>query len=184
MSLLSSITISASGLTAERLRMDVIANNIANANTTRTSTGGPYRRQEVVFAAAGPLSFPKILGAAQRLGFVFGSRALSSRIYDGIYGEYPGTREYSGLAGAGRRGSYAPGGVVVLGIVEDPSPPRMVYDPGHPDADQDGYVAMPNVEIVKEMVDMISASRAYEANVTAINAAKSMALKALEIGRG
>jgi len=138
------IDAAASGLTAERLRMDVISNNIANVNTTRTAEGGPYRRQVVVFAPrAGVSAFGQVL--AQRL--------------------------------------EAGSGVRVVGIVKDNAPLKMVYDPSHPDANKDGYVAMPNVNIVAEMVDMITATRAYEANVTAVNAAKTMAMKALEIGR-
>lgn len=137
MSLFGSFDISASGLSAQRLRMDTIANNLANVQTTRTPHGGPYRRQMPVFSA----------------------------------------REAFGPHG--NRG----GGVRVLGIVEDDDPPRLVYDPGHPDADDEGYVHMPNVNVVTEMVDMISASRAYEANIAALNAAKGMAMKALEIGR-
>jgi flagellar basal-body rod protein FlgC len=116
-------------MTAERLRMDVISNNLANINTTRTEEGGPFRRQVVLLSAK------------------------------------------------------ADGGVQAFGIVEDPRPHTMVYDPGHPDANPEGYVAMPNVNVVSEMVDMMTASRAYEANVTAFNAAKSMAAKALEIGK-
>ncbi len=132
----SSIDISASGLIAQRIRLDAIANNIANANTTRTVEGGPYRRQEVVF-----------------------------RVH----------REEDAPASRG---------VEVESVVESEEPPKMVYDPSHPDAGPDGRVALPNVNIVEEMTDMISATRAYEANVTAINAARSMAAKALEIGRG
>ena len=139
MGLFHSFDISASGMTAERLRMDVIANNLANVNTTRTARGGPYRRQMVVFE--------------ERLAQAMGK-------------------------GRGRGA-----GVRVSRIVEDDDPPRLEYNPNHPDADEQGYVALPNVNIVTEMVDMISASRAYEANIAALNAAKAMALKALEIGR-
>ncbi len=135
----SSLEISASGLSAQRQRMDAIANNIANANTTRTAAGTPYRRQQIAFAARAD----------------------------------PNTID-----------STTPMGVEAPQISEDASPPRLVYDPGHPDADPQGYVAMPNVNIVTEMVDMISATRAYEANVTAMNAAKAMSAKALELGRG
>jgi len=137
--LFDSLRISGSGLTAERVRMDTIANNLANANTTKTEQGGPYRRQMAVFAAVAP------------------------------------DRQQHFKVGRGVR---------VVGIVEDQSAPRLVYDPQHPDADSDGYVQMPNVNVVTEMVDLISATRAYEANITAINAAKSMAMKALDIGRG
>ncbi len=146
MSIFSAFDISASGLTAERLRMDVISNNIANANTTRTIEGGPYKRQRVVFEPRG-----------EKADFIFPAM-------------FDKTKKMSSLEG-----------VKVTGIVNDPSPPKMVYDPGHPDSNKDGYIAMPNVNIVKEMVDMISASRAYEANVTAMNSAKTMAAKALDI---
>ncbi len=143
----STLAISASALTAERLRMDVISNNIANANTTRTIEGGPYTRQRVVFAPRFDVN-PSF------------APMLSTMTKDGV-----------------------PLGVRATGITRDPSPPRMVYDPGHPDANAEGYVAYPNVNIVNEMVDMISATRAYDVNVSALNASKSMALRALEIGR-
>lgn len=141
MELLPGLAISASALTAERLRLDIIANNLANINTTRTPRGGPYRRQVPVFA--------------EKL-----QEALK-----------PGSAQFKGA------------GVEVAAIVEDNTPPRRVYDPSHPDADPDGYVALPNINVVNEMVDMITATRAYEANVTVLNAAKAMTLKALEIGR-
>lgn len=143
MGMFGAIDAAASGLTAERLRMDVISNNLANANTTRTAEGGAYRRQIVLFEPRSGQSFAQML-----------SRELDSET-----------------------------GVRVTGIAKDNSPTRRVYDPNHPDADREGYVEMPNINIVSEMVDMITATRAYEANVTAVNAAKSMALKALEIGR-
>ena len=147
MNLFRSMDISASGLTAERVRMDVISQNIANVNTTRTSQGGPYRRKLVVLKEIQPDSFESIL--------------------DKVKGKYSGK------------------GVEVVQIAEDDQTPlREVYDPGHPDADQNGYVEYPNVNIVSEMVDMISATRAYEANVTAFNASKAMFQKSLEIGRG
>ncbi len=146
MGMFGSIDAAASGLTAERLRMDVISNNIANVNTTRTTEGGPYRRQMVTFAAReDENSFAQIL--AKNLNPSTGT------------------------------------GVRVVGISKDNSPTRKVYDPAHPDANREGYVEMPNVNIVSEMVDMIGATRGYEANVTVLNAAKSMALKALEIGK-
>jgi flagellar basal-body rod protein FlgC len=150
MRLFSSFEISGSGLTAQRLRMDVIANNIANVNTTRTAQGGPYQRQRVVFE-------PR----REEAQFLL---PLS-----------PEARQKAQGGGAGVR---------VVGVSSDPSAPRMVYDPGHPDADARGYVAMPNIQLVNEMVDMISATRAYEANAAAISSAKSMAAKALEIGKG
>ena len=144
MSVFRIFRIAASGLTAERLRMDTIANNLANANTTRTPEGGPYRRQVPVFAP------------------------ILDRVMRG---------------GGSPSGSFSGGGVQVVGVLSDPSPPRLVYDPQHPDANADGYVEMPNVHVVKEMVDLITATRAYEANIAALNSAKSMAQRALEIGR-
>ncbi len=149
MSIFRSIDIAASGLTAERLRMDIISNNIANVNATRTNTGEAYRRQMPVYESRQKDSFYEVLQQAR-----------------------------------GKSDTYQGLGVKVVGIVEDQEPFKMVYDPQHPDANEKGYVAMPNVNIVKEMVDMISASRAYEANVTVVNAAKGMAMQALEIGRG
>ena len=143
------IDASASGLTAERLRMDVISNNIANSNTTRTDRGGAYRRRFVVFEPRErePRTFEQTLMRAV---------GLSNRTGEGVR---------------------------AVSIMEDTAQGPLVYDPGHPDANADGYVEKPNVNIVNEMVDMITAQRAYEANTTAINAAKAMANKALEIGR-
>lgn len=138
MGLFDAIDISGSGLSAERLRMDVTAENLANAQTTRTAAGGPYRRKAVVLEEAG--------GA-------FGAQLARAR------------------------------GVQVAGIVEDPAPPRLAYDPGHPDADARGYVQMPNVNPVTEMVDLITASRGYEANVTAMQTAKQMFSKTLDVLR-
>ena len=148
MGIFDAINASGSALTAERLRMDVAAENLANAQTTRGADGGPYRRKSVVLEQAAAGSF----GAALR-------------------------------SAMGARGAAAPGGVQVAGIVEDQSDFKLVYDPGHPDADPQGYVRMPNVNPVTEMVDLISAQRGYEANVTAIQAAKSMFGKTLDILR-
>ncbi|MHB9093029.1 MAG: flagellar basal body rod protein FlgC [Eubacteriales bacterium] len=147
MSLFKAIDISASGLTAQRLRMDTISENIANVNTTRTAAGGPYRRKVVVFE----------------------SRELENR--------------FSGLLNKALEAQKIGEGVRVVKIAEDNTPFKMVYDPNHPDANAQGYVRMPNVNIVTEMVDMISATRAYEANVTAVKSSKDIALKSLEIGR-
>ncbi len=159
------LEISASGLTAERMRMDVISNNIANAQTTRSPEGGPYRRRVTEMSAR---------GEAQGADFsnLF-SRALQAA---GVPAEFVG--EAAGLP------DVAVGsGVRVTGVISDKRPLILKYDPSHPDANADGYVEMPNVDPVTEMVDLISASRAYEANVTALNAAKNMAMRALEIGR-
>jgi flagellar basal-body rod protein FlgC len=141
----TAFAISASGLRAQRLRMDVIAANLANAQSTRTPEGGPYRRRDVVLEATS--------------------------------------------AGESFEDLLTPGGapsaaVRVARIVTDQHPPQLVFDPGHPDANADGYVAMPNVNVVTEMVDMMAATRAYEANVTALNATKRVLEAALDIGRG
>lgn len=146
MDVFRSLGISGSALTAERLRLDVIANNLANVNTTRTPGGGPYRRQMPVFAPRG----------------------------EQVQWMYPGIESDPSFRGRGVR---------VTGIVGDATPFRKVYDPGHPDADTAGYVSMPNVNTVTEMVDMMAATRAYEANVAAIAAARSMTERALDIGR-
>ena len=155
MGMFDALQISASALTAERLRMDVTAENLANAQSTRGANGGPYRRKEVILSEAAS-------------GQDFGSR-LSVAM---------GSRAAGGAAGGG-----TPGGVEVAAITEDARPPRMVHDPGHPDANADGYVAMPNVDSVTEMVDLISSSRAYEANVTAMQASKQMFAKTMELLR-
>jgi flagellar basal-body rod protein FlgC len=148
MSMFGGLEISASGLTAERLRMDVTAENLANAQTTRGANGQPYRRKEVVLQET-PGSFGASLSAAM---------------------------------GGGHSGST--GGVQVAGVVEDTATPlKRVYDPGHPDADAQGYVSMPNVDTVTEMVDLISAQRAYEANVTAMQSAKQMFTRTLDLLR-
>jgi flagellar basal-body rod protein FlgC len=138
--------ISASALTAQRYRMDVIGENVANATTTRTANGDPYRRKFTVFEEKSmPYSFSEWLSNAQ--------------------------------------GNISGGGVRVVDMGEDQSPFKLVYEPEHPDANEDGYVEYPNVDIEKEMVDFISASRSYEANITVLNNYKSIAMKAMEIGR-
>lgn len=151
MSMFGGIDAAASGLTAERLRMDVISNNIANVNSTRTVDGGPFKRKYVVFQ-------PR---EAEKNSF--------SAMLEGVMNK--GSKNRAG------------DGVRAIGIGTDDSMGKLVYDPGHPDANADGYVELPNVDIVTEMVDMITASRAYEANVTTINAAKSMAQQALNISK-
>ena len=143
MDFFTGMEVSASGLSAERTRMNVAASNLANASTTRGADGGPYKRRDVVVAAM-PID---AYGAGD-----------------------------SRFAGAVRQ-------VAVQQIAPDAAPPRMEYDPGHPDADAKGYVAYPNINPVEEMVDMITASRAYEAGVTALGTAVSMAERALAIGR-
>ncbi len=141
----NSINISASGLTAERLRMDIISRNIANANVTRTASGTPYRRQIPIMRQIQGSSFAASLDHA--MGVANGE------------------------------------GVEISDVKDDMTPFKSVYNPSHPDANEDGYVLMPNVDTVTEMVNLIAASRSYEANVTVLNSAKSMAMKALEIGK-
>lgn len=144
MSFFGSMDTAASGLTAQRLRLDIISQNLANVDTTRTPEGGPYQRKAVILESV-------------------------NQSFDAVLGQY--------------RGQGA-SGVRVSQIVEDEKAFPMVYNPTHPDADANGYVQMPNVNGVEEMVNMISASRSYEANVTAFNAMKAMTSKALEIGKG
>jgi flagellar basal-body rod protein FlgC len=148
MSMFGGMEISASALTAQRLRMNVTAENIANAETTKGADGNPYRRKEVTLQSVG---------------------------HAGSFG--------SQLSRAMGTSGVAPGGVQATEITEDPTNGKLVYDPGHPDADEQGYVRMPNVDTVTEMVDLIDAQRAYEANVTAMSAAKQMFAKTLEILR-
>ena len=139
MSLTRAMAIGATGLTAQRTRMEVVSSNLANARTTRTPEGGPYRRREPLFSAA-PVAVDYSDLNASKLRFV--------RVQD---------------------------------IVTDPSPPMMRFEPGHPDADADGYVAYPNVDPVREMVDMLSATRSYEANVTLVRSVREMLQGALQI---
>lgn len=143
MSVFGAMDISASGMTAQQVRSDIISQNIANVNTTRDANGNAYKRKTVVFEEKSYPTFDESL-------------------------------------------SYATGhigkGVKVTSIIEDSSEGRLVYDPSHPDANEEGYVTYPNVDTVTEMTNLIDATRAYEANVTVLNSTKSMALKALEIG--
>lgn len=145
MAFMSSLDISGSGMTAQKYRMNIVAQNLANANTTRTAEGGPYRRKLVVLTeVGGQSSFASALNSAS--------------------------------------GEMA-GGVKVTEVVDDTDDFKMEYDPTHPDADENGYVSLSNVDTMEEMVDMMSASRMFESNVMAFNAMKSMATKALEIGK-
>lgn len=154
MAFLSSINIIGSGLTAQQLRLDVVSENITNSTTTRTENdGGAYRRKMVVFEAqSGRESFRSAMAKA------------------------------AGKAVANRDNGTNAGGVRVTQIVDDPSPLKLVYDPTHPDANEEGYVEMPNVDTVKEITDAMAATQAYSANVTAFNTLKSVIAKGLEIG--
>lgn len=149
MDMTDSMAISVSGLDAQRRRLNVIASNLANAQSTRTASGGPYKRRDVVFRSSPvPSAFQK---AFRQVAVGPAAHALE--------------------------------GVSVSRVVEDQKLGQMIYDPHHPDADQKGFVRLPNVNVMEEMVNMIGASRAYEANVQAINATRTMWNKALEIGR-
>lgn len=138
----SSFDVSGSGMAAERLRMEVVANNIANAHSTRSLEGGPYRRQQVVLGPA---------------------------FSDGL--------------GVNSAGDATSGGVEIIGVENDQAPFPKVYDPGHPDANAEGYVTMPNVAIANEMVDLITATRGYEANLQALRAMRSMVEQSLSVLR-
>ena len=145
MDFLTSLKISSSGLKANRKRMGAISSNIANAQTTRTPEGGPYRNKEVVF----------------------GSEPARESFGEILEGELDEKAQ----------------SVHATEVISSDKPPVLKYDPDHPDANDQGYVAYPDINVMEEMADMISASRAYEANISALNTTKSMALKALEIGR-
>ena len=145
MALFNSFNISASGMTSQRFRMDVITENVANVNTTRTEDGTPYRRKVVTFAEKTVTPFSTVLAEA--------------------------------------KGKYTGSGVKVTSVAEDYETDMiMSYDPSHPDADENGYVTYPNVNIITEMTNLIDASRSFEANVTAFDTSKAMAVKALGIG--
>ncbi len=148
MAFLNSLDISGSGLTASRLRMDVISENIANSETTRTAQGGPYRRKMVVYRCD---------DTAQTFRSMLDSQASGAET--------------------------VPGGVKVSAVLEDQTPFNEVYDPTDPDTNAEGYVAKPNVDLIQETTDMMAVTRAYSANLTALDAVKNMAAKALELGK-
>ena len=148
--ILSGMDISASGLTGERVRMEVAANNIANQHSTRTSQGGPYQRQQVTFSA----ELDQIMAPGGRV-----------------------TRRGAGITQELK-------GVTVVGVTSDPSPGESIYDPGHPDADATGHVQQSNVNLSREMVDLVTASRAYEANLKSLETFRQMAEQALSLLRG
>lgn len=145
MNFLDSLNTSATGLSAQRLRMNIISNNLANVNTPQAKDGSLYQRKDAVFSA-------------ESAGTSF-NKALVDRLGQGLTG------------------------VKVVAIRDDNRPPILKFDPTHPDANDKGFVALPNINVVEEMVNMISATRSYEANVTAVKATKEMASQALEIGR-
>ena len=156
----STLGVAASGLSAQRLRMETIAMNVANAETTRTEAGGPYRRRVVEMEASGATPFGGVLDAAR---------------------VDPGGGSQGRAPTAGETAASIVGGVRVTGIAEDPTEGPLVYEPGHPDANADGYVRYPNVRVTDEMVDLMDARRLYEANATVFQAAKAMLRHAIDI---
>ena len=172
MSFLNSLNISGSALTAQRLRLDIVSENISNMDTTRTENGGPYRRKVVEFQPIGEEGFKTALESAiERARGNYHNRRINVD---------PINHSAHFHARAERTNDR---GVRVSDIIEDETPFKTIYDPTHPDADEYGYVELPNVELIKKVIDAMSASRSYEANVTALNAVKLMASKALEVGR-
>jgi flagellar basal-body rod protein FlgC len=164
--LFGAIKISASGLRGQRTKMDVVSRNLANAETTRTADGTPYRRQRAIFEQ---VLGSKVERNAQRMGQSSGDNRLA-------------TTNPGHITGGGSRSETVGGGIESdVSVALDASEFRVVYDPGHPDADQEGYVLMPNVNPITEMVDMITASRAYEANISAVQTSKEMFNQALKI---
>ncbi len=164
--LFGAIRISASGLRGQRTKMDVVARNLANAETTRTADGTPYRRQRAIFQQ---VLGDKLRNHADRMG----RPVTDSRL---------ATTHKAHMNAVPTRNNEAPGGVESeVGVAPDASEFRVVYDPGHPDADAEGYLLLPNVNPITEMVDMITASRAYEANISAVQTAKDMFGQALKI---
>lgn len=161
----SGLSISASGLRAQRVRQNLISSNLANAETTRTKEGGPYKRQVAVLRE-------NTLDPEKR--FVFGPQKMQGFTTQDNHIPIPNP-------GLPMESDQVGSGVEVASIEQDKTPPKLVYDPTHPDADPQGYVAMPNINVVQEMTDMITATRSYEASVTAMNSTKSMLMKALEI---
>ncbi len=149
---------------AQRVRQNAISSNLANAETTRTAEGGPYRRQFVVFGAQSDSKDTRILNKEVALQ----GRATQKTHLPIPPSNFPRDERFFGK------------GVEVMELRSDSRPPRLVHDPAHPDADEKGYVAMPNINVIEEMTDMISATRAYEANVTAFNSIKSMLLQTLQ----
>lgn len=167
MNLFGLMETSGSAMQAERMRAEVVAANMANADTTRTASGGPYRRQEVVFAADGP--DPGFLNSMS-------SAAQIAPLSDGSAAALP-LPAASGSDGVST-------GVHIAQVIQDPSAPLKRYDPGHPDAGPDGYVAYPDINPLTEMVDLMGATRAYGLNGSAVQAEKGMISSALEIAKG
>jgi flagellar basal-body rod protein FlgC len=174
MNLFGVMDISASALQAERVRAEVVAANMANAETTRTADGGPYKRQHVVFQEAGGDGF-----AASLLGN--GGRGLGGTIGSSMLGTAGSSLGLGNGLASGMGSTAARGGVAVAGVVTDESAPLERYDPQHPDAGADGYVAYPDINPLTEMVDLMGATRSYGLNASAVQAEKGMVTASLEI---
>jgi flagellar basal-body rod protein FlgC len=171
----SSLAISASGLSAQRTRMDVIAQNLANAETTHTPQGGPYRRRYVQLEAIAPT-------ATSTISTIGGVAANTSALINAM----PASAGVAAAQASSTTIGFAPqaddtGGVRVAGIGEDTTDGPMIYDPAHPDADKNGYVRMPNVKMTDELMDLMNARRLYEANATVFQVARAMLHKAVDI---
>jgi flagellar basal-body rod protein FlgC len=174
MNLFGVMDVSASALRAERVRAEVVASNMANAETTRTPEGGPYQRHHVVFEAEGGGSFQESLASQMNEGGLNGSygSGLKSRLAGGFS---------AGSGGDLTAANGAPGGVAVAGVISDASTPLERYDPGHPDAGPDGFVAYPDINPLTEMVDLMGATRSYGMNASAIQAEKGMISSSLDL---
>ena len=166
--------VSGSALKAERVRAEVVASNMANAETTRTPEGGPYQRHHVVFEAEGGGSFQESLASQMNGGL--GERVWEWALKSGLQ-----AASVSGLSGGLSAANCAPGGVAVTGVISDASAPLERYDPQHPDAGADGFVAYPDINPLTEMVDLMGATRSYGMNASAVQAEKNMVSSSLDI---
>lgn len=171
MNLFGALDVSASALQAQRVRAEVVAANMANSETTRTADGTPYQRQHVVFEAQDGGSFQdSLIGQAE-----FGQNQITT------LGKLRNANFLSGLPGSVSASGTVPGGVAVKGVLQDTSEPLRRYEPGHPDADADGYVSYPDINPLTEMVDLMGATRSYGMNASAVQAEKGMITASLDI---
>jgi flagellar basal-body rod protein FlgC len=177
MNLFGVMDVSASALRAERVRAEVVASNMANAETTRTPDSGPYQRHHVVFEAEGGGSFQESLVSQMHDGTGSFGNGLKSGFAGGFNGAGVSGASSDGLTAA----NGAPGGVAVTGVISDASAPLMRYDPQHPDAGPDGFVAYPDINPLTEMVDLMGATRSYGMNASAITAEKGMFSASLDL---
>ena len=174
MNLFGALDVSASALQAERIRAEVVAANMANSETTRTTDGGPYQRQHVIFEAQDGTSFEESLMGQSGFGAVSQGQSLPG-------GRLRSASFLSAMPGSVTAADTVPGGVAVTGILRDTSEPLKRYEPGHPDADADGYVSYPDINPLTEMVDLMGATRSYGMNVSAVQAEKSMIASSLDL---